>query len=186
MGCGVSTGQEGAHSDVHELGHRRISTDDDTILDDDMTTENGTGCQCAVVSDLAIVTDMGVGHEEVFGSDSGGFVGLAPMGGEAFPERVFIPDDNARFRLFGIESEILRRSSDPGAWKEHVSMPDFTMAMNPVLAHEPGAGLDSNRSRDDAMRADDDIVVHLDVTIDDGGRVDGVKLWHACHPIMVN
>ena len=65
-------------------------------------------------------------------------------------------------------------------------MADLAVAMNPVLAHETGSGLDPDGARDDAMGADDDIVVHLDITIDDGGWVDGVKLRHVCHPIMVN
>lgn len=139
MRSGISTGEKRASANSYELADCRVASDDDPVFDDDMSTQAGARGDGDVITELTVMAHMGIGHEIVFVADSGWFVRLASMGGEAFSEGIFITDDQSRLRVRGIESKILRRPPEPCTGVEHIAMADFRFSLDPVLPHQPCA-----------------------------------------------
>ena len=132
----MTSRDEAATTQSDKLSDGGIASHDDPVFEDDMSTKAGAGGHGAMIAYLAVMSNVGVGHEVVVAADSGWLIGLAAMRGEAFTEGIFITDDQPRGGVGGLEAQILGRPSQPGSWIQHVAMSDFSQACDPVLPHQ--------------------------------------------------
>ena len=156
----------------------RIASDDDLVIHYDMATQNDAGCQLAVVMNLGVMTNMCIGHEVVVVADASRLVGLASVASETFAEGVLIPDHDPGIHCVMIKPEILGWAADVSTGVEDIAVPDHGASANPVLPHQPCTGLDHHRPGDNAMGADDDVIIKMNVAFDDRGWVNGRGLGH--------
>src|SRR6266478_2322940 len=82
------------------------------ILDGDMSGQRGPVCEYGMVTDDAIVRNVGIGHDQVPVADSGDAASplRASMHGDEFTECVSITD--YRLRSFSMEFQVLGNHAD--------------------------------------------------------------------------
>ena len=121
---------ESVRADAHEVVHRAQRADRGPILDDDMAAQGGGVGHDYMIADGAIVSDVGVGHEEIVTADAGeasAFDGAA-IDGDELANEVVVADFEARG--FAVVADILRREADGRKRKEAIMGADFRWAID--------------------------------------------------------
>src|SRR5437588_4947000 len=77
-------------ADAHEVVHRAQRAHCGPILDDDMATQGRRVGHDYMISDYAVVSDVGVGHDQVVAADAGepSAFGGAAIDGDEFADHV--------------------------------------------------------------------------------------------------
>jgi len=180
----------GDHEGGHILGHAGYAADhgdgteptklmdgclagqEHPVLHLDVAGQAGGICEDVVAAHDAVVSDVGVGHQEIVVSDPGALVRLdAAADVYAFLEMIAIPDGKGFAQLRPV-SEILRLRADGGA------VTDVVVASHTGGVVDAHAALNDTARPDDGPTLDDGVGPHLNgrvelgAALDDGGRMD--------------
>ena len=142
LGDGGATAYVGMLPDTAELVHRAERTDTGIVLHRDVAGQGGAIGQDAMVADGAVVTDVGVGHDQAVAANAGSATAsLRSAGdGDVFADGVVIAD--LERGGFATVFQILRGDSQAGEGIDTIPGPQARLAVQydvrnqlAVLAH---------------------------------------------------
>lgn len=170
-GDGCSASDEGMGADVDKVMYRAKRADDGMIVDDYVPAERGRIRHDDVVSDLAIVRDVGVRHDEIMAAHTRKSTAFhrAPIDGDKFADSVVI--SYLETRGFAGVSQILRSQADRAEWKEAVVGADFGWAFSGYMRQQMASIPKLDMRSDHAIGADFATRSHPRAGIDNGSRV---------------
>jgi len=122
-----------------------------------------------MVSQLAVVRDMAVRHDQIVVAEDGDadVGGRRAVDGDEFADGVEVADDHPR--LFTAEFQILRGRADRAELKDAAAFADAGVIVNDGVRTDHGVFADDHVAADDAVRADFHAFCQLGVGRDDGG-----------------
>lgn len=142
----------------------------DIVADVDVSGEHDVVGKDAVVTDLGIMADVAVDHEEVSASDAGEAVATgwfgADVDSDGFAEGVVVAD----FESSGTAAVffVLRGGADDGVGEECVVLADGGSVQDGDVGDEFAAGPDADIGADHAEGADVDVGGQFGLGINDG------------------
>src|SRR4030042_119440 len=148
-------------SDPHKLMYRHQASDRSIITDSNMPGQRGGISEHDLPSGLAVVSDMGIGHEVIFFSDFGHPAAESgpPMDGYEFPDDAFTPDFDVGF--LPLKFDRLRDGADGGKLKNRAIRTDGHIRINDHMTFNPASRTDDHVFPDNGIRSDIDIRTDL-------------------------
>ena len=157
-------------ADAHKLVQGAVAGQVDVVFQHAMAAEQRTVGDDARVTDAAIVSDVGVGHQEIVVADARlPRVRRAPMDGDVLAEDVVVADFEAR--RFAVVFHVLRRFAEHDAAVDGVITAHVQRTKQVSARTNDAAGPQMNLALDDHVGADLDVVVDLGLRGDQGGGV---------------
>ena len=150
---------------------RGEAADDGVVTDFDMACESPIIGKDHVVTDDAVVGDVGVGEKVSVVADFGqGVWSGAAVDGDEFAEAVAVAD----FEVggFGDVFEVLGFLTDGAEGVELVACADGGWAVEADVVLEPATGPEGNVGANDGVGADFAVIADLGGRVDDGGGMD--------------
>ena len=152
-------------TDECQLADRRkvmddaVSRNDRSIVNVNVPAEQHSVDEKRVVKDVAIVSDMRIGHQHVSVTDARPVVLLfgSSADGDSFSEEIVVADFDTGVSV-GSEADILRLAANHAVRPETVSLADDDFALHDHVAVEFGAVADRDVGANDAERSNFDIV----------------------------
>src|SRR5258708_3826356 len=154
-----------------ELMHAAERADHRPISNQRMSAERHAVREYGVISDLHIVRNVGVGHQEIVIADSGDQPAAfrAAMNGDELSNLVAV--SNACLGTFALIFQILRRDTHRCVWIEDVIFADNGYAFHIDMRHQSRTLADFDIRSDDAVGSDFSALRDAGLRIDDGSRV---------------
>lgn len=172
MSDALSAGHDGHASDAAELVDGAIAADDGLILDFHVAGQQRAVDQRHAVADLAIVSDVAVGHQEIPVADGGRPLLGGPVDRDSFADDVVLTDQGPLPVGRRVEFTVLRVQSNAGIGIDQIVGPDGQRPLKPDAANQARSASDSDMALNRAARADDHVVSQLGFGIDNTGRMD--------------
>jgi hypothetical protein len=156
-------------ADANKMVHRTKRSHRGPFFHDDVSAQSCGVGEDDVVSDHAIMRNVGVGHDESVAADASeasAFHG-ATIDGDEFADGVVVADFEARGFVF--VTQILRRESDGGKREEAVARADLRGAFNGDVGDQLAVFAEFDARADGAVRADFARRMNFHGGIDNGG-----------------
>jgi hypothetical protein len=149
-----SAADEGVSADAHEVVHRAQRTNRGPILDDDVAAQGRGVGHDYVVADRAVVSDMGVSHDEVVAADASEASALdgTAIDGDELANDVVVA--NFEPRGLAVVADILRSKADGGKRKEVIMSSDFRGTIDGDVGDQFAGFAEFHVCADGAVRAD--------------------------------
>lgn len=165
---------------MNELVHEAIAGDERAIVYLDMAAKQRAVGDDDVVADVAVVRDVGVGHEEIVVPNYCiFFVFVGAMNGHAFAKGVVVSNAQARRSVFVFQ--VLRSFADNCACKNFVVRANGAVAGDVSVRADNAARPEDNVFINDRERAHRDVGVELGFGMDNSRRMNHVR--HTNSPI---
>src|ERR1019366_7448331 len=144
----------GAFTDTHELVHGSLSAQERPISDADMPAQDGIVGEGHVVADVAVVADMGAGHEEATVTHAGEPAGVLGAGahGYALADIAVGPHHQPGRAAFAFDG--LRRGPERSERINDGPGADRGVAGEMDVGQKPAAVADRHVGSDDAIGPD--------------------------------
>ena len=178
----------------HIFGDAAVALDDAVITDTNKLMKPGSAAQEAVVADvnmpgeehavgehitvteLHVVCDMGVGHEEVIAAEAGDAAGLgAAMDGDLLANRVALADDELACRS-RIERQILRVSTDDSSAADGAVRTHGGITKHLRVCFDFDSEPEFDRAFNDGIRTNADTGIKLRARVDEGGGMNHLRM----------
>lgn len=164
---------QGQAADATELVDDAIAGNEGPVAERDMPREQGAVGDDVVGADLAVVSDMAAGHEEILVPNDRVLLELGgPMHRAVFAEHISLTDAQSRGR--SAVFEVLGRVADDRAAMEPVIGANEGVAGDVDVRPHTAAGAQHHIGIDHGKRADDGPVTDLCSGVDTGK---GMDLW---------
>lgn len=181
---GGAAAHDGEGADAAELVDEAVAGNEGAVLNEDVAGEQGAVGKNGVVADGAIVGDVGVGHEEIMGTDAGDFAGFSgPMNGGVLAEDVVITNDDAGG--FVAILEVLGGIADDATGVKTVGAADLSLAGQIDMGADVAIGSNFDAGVNDGEGANVHGRVQTGLRVNDGGRMNHFPTGsHSCARIQ--